>query len=104
PGVVHAGAQTIVARFHVSACSGRAVQGALVYATAVPFNQLSIPPETPTGADGWAVVELHTLAGFPLSPHQQLIAMFVRARKSGENLLGGVSVRRLVSVRVSLRR
>jgi hypothetical protein len=35
PSVVHRGAQQLIVRYHVSACGGRSVQGALVYATAV---------------------------------------------------------------------
>jgi hypothetical protein len=102
PSVVHAGAQQIILRYHVSACGGRPVQGALVYATAVPFAQLSIPGEQPTHSDGFAELSFRTLAGFPASRHQQLLAIFVRARKSGEDLLGGISTRRLFSVPVSL--
>src|SRR5579859_4204256 len=102
PSVVHRGSQQIILRYHVSACGGRSVQGALVYATAVPFSQLSIPGEQTTGPDGFAELTFHTLAGFPASPHQQLLAIFVRARKSGEDLLGGISTRRLFSVPVSL--
>jgi hypothetical protein len=102
PSVVHGGAQTIILRYHVSACGGRSVQGALVYATAVPFAQLSIPGEQPTASDGFAELSFRTLAGFPASRHQQLLAIFVRARKSGEDLLGGISTRRLFSVPVSL--
>jgi hypothetical protein len=102
PSVVRSDTNQVVARFHVSACGSRPVEGALVYATAVPFNQLSIPPEQGTGADGWATITFTRLSGFPVSPHQSLIAVFARARKSGENLLAGISTRRLVSVRVSL--
>lgn len=102
PSVVSRGTQQVILRYHVSACGGRPVQGALVYATAVPFNQFNVPAEQPTGSDGWAELNFQTLAGFPASPNQGLIAVFVRARKSGEDLLGGISTRRLYSVPVKL--
>ena len=97
PSVITRAASDVTVRFHVSACNGRSVSGALVYATAVPYSQFSIPPETPTGPDGWATMTMHQDRFFPASPRQQLLAVFVRARKSGESLLGGVSTRRLVS-------
>jgi hypothetical protein len=102
PSVVSAGVSTLVVRYHVTSTCGGPVQGALVYATATPFNQFSIPPETPTGADGWAELRFQRLGGYPVSPKQQLIAMFVRARKPGESILAGISARRLFSIRVNL--
>lgn len=94
----------VTMRFRVSACGGRPVQGALVYATAVPYNQYAVPPEQMTGADGWAQVTTSQGRAFPAAERQQLLVVFVRARKPGENVLGGISTRRLVSFAVDLRR
>jgi hypothetical protein len=102
PTMVTRGTAHIVTRLHVSACGGRNVAGALVYATTVPFNQFSIPPEQQTGQDGWVTLQMDRLSGFPAARRQQLLVMFVRARKQGESVLGGVSTRRLVSFPVRL--
>lgn len=103
PPVVGRSTTTVTLRFHVT-CRGKAVQGAIVYATAVPFNQFTVPAEQLTGADGWAQLNLGQLSGFPAARQQQLLTVFVRARKSGEDPLGGVSTRRLVSFPVNLSR
>ncbi len=102
PQVVTAGTGTLIVRFHVTSTCGGPVQGALVYATATPYNQFAIPSEQRTDTNGWAELRFQRVSGFPVSGKQQLIAMFVRARKSGGSLLGGISTRRLVSIRVSL--
>ncbi len=75
--------------FRVTACGGRPVQGALVYATAVPFNQYSIAPEATTASDGTVLLTMNQKAGFPAARRQQLLVVFVRARKQGEDLNGG---------------
>jgi len=103
PSPVRRSTLTVTVRFRVSACGGRPVVGALVYTTAVPYNQFTVPKEQPTGGDGWAQLNMSRARAFPASQHQQLLVVFVRARKGGENLLGGVSTRRLVSFRVNLR-
>jgi hypothetical protein len=104
PNVVVRASSSIQVHFRTTACGGRPVQGALLYVTAVPFNQYSIPQETATGADGTATLTMTQLGGFPAARRQQLLVMFVRARKSSEGLTGGgVSARLLVSFPVSLR-
>jgi len=103
PSIVGRSTQSITFRVHVS-CKGKAVQGALVYAPTVPFNQFTNPAEVATGADGWAQFTVTQLSGFPAARSQQLLVVFARARKPGEDVLGGVSTRRLVSFPVDLRR
>jgi len=102
PAVITRSTQTITLRFHISACGGRSVGGALVYETPTPYEQFS-GGEQPTGADGWATLTIHRLRFFPASRQQKLLVVFVRARKTGEDLLGGISARRLVSFKVNLR-
>jgi len=103
PPVATAGTTSLTVRFRVSACGGRPVQGVLVYVTGVPYNMFSIPPEATTGSDGFATLSMNRLRGYPATPRQQLLVLFVRARKQGEPLLGGISTRRLVSFPVNLR-
>src|SRR5262249_28480234 len=100
PNPVPSDTNPIQPKFTITACGGRDVQGALVYATAVPYNQFSIPPEATTDANGVAVLTENREVGFPVSTKQQLLTVFVRARKNGEDLLGGISARRLVSFTV----
>jgi hypothetical protein len=104
PAVIGGSTDTIVARFRITACSGKPVQGALVYVTAVPYNMFTVPQEAQTGSDGWAELRMNRLRGYPATPRQQLLVMFVRGREQGGNLLGGISTRRLVSFPVDLRR
>jgi hypothetical protein len=104
PAVVGGSTDRVSLRVRISACNGKPVQGALVYVTAVPYNQFSVPPEATTGADGVAELSMNRLGGYPATPRQQLLVFFIRARKPGESLLGGISSRRLVSVPVDLRR
>jgi hypothetical protein len=102
PSVVGRSPATVTVRFRVSACNGKPVQGALVYVTAVPYNQFTVPAEAQTGGDGFAQLDLQRLSGYPATPRQRLLVMFVRARKAGDPALAGVSTSRLVSFRVNL--
>jgi hypothetical protein len=97
PSPIPRNATSLQMRIHVSACNGRPVEGALVQTTAVPFNQFSIPAEVATGADGWATLTMSRQALFPASPRQQILVVFVRARKTGDPILAGIAGRRLVS-------
>jgi hypothetical protein len=105
PSVLTASTQSFQLRVHVTSTSpcGGDVQGALVYGTGTPFNQFTIT-EQPTDSTGWASLTFSRLTNFPVNNKQGILAMFLRARKSGENVLGGVTGYRLVSVDVNLNR
>jgi hypothetical protein len=86
-----------VVRFHVSDTRGFAVREALVYVLPLPYGLIRNAPEVQTDGTGWASIQLVPTAKLPL--RRGSLVMFVRARKSGENLLAGVSTRRLVQIR-----
>jgi hypothetical protein len=88
------------ARFHVVDTKGYVVRDALVYMLGVPFGRILNVPEQPTAQDGWATVNVQPTAKLPLVRGGSLV-VFVRARKPGDNVLAGVSARRLVQVGVS---
>jgi len=89
--------QSIQLHLLITAC-GRAVQGASVFATAVPYNQFAVGQGT-TGATGTVVLTEARRSGFPASRHQRLLAVFVRAWKQGEPVTSGVSSSRVVAFR-----
>ena len=90
----------VQARFRVKDTRGFVVRDALVYANAIPFGRIIQPGEVRTDQEGWATMSITPTRLLPLR-NGYLLTMFVRARKSGDDLLAGVSTRRLVSVRTA---
>ena len=84
--------------FKITACGGRPVQGATVFATAVPYNQFGAG-QAPTVNDGTVTLAQSRRAGFPASRHQRILAIFVRASKPGEPATSGVSTSRVFGFR-----
>jgi hypothetical protein len=103
PGRLSASTSSFTLKVVVGDGCGHPVQGALVYATAVPFSQFDVPAEQATGADGSTTLTFARGPAYPASRRQELLALFLRARKPGDATLGGISTRQLVSVPVSLR-
>ena len=91
--------RTFTARFHVSDSRNHSVQGALVFVLALPFGTATTPPEAATGPDGWVTFQMRPSSRVRFG-RPSGIPMFVRARKAGEQLIGGVSTRRLVNLSV----
>jgi hypothetical protein len=88
----------VVARFHVSDTRGFSIQGALVYALGLPYGWTRNGPEVVTDGTGWATITMSPTVNMPL--RNGALVIFVRARKPGDNLLAGVSTRRLVQVSI----
>ena len=89
--------RTFTVRFHVSDSRNHSVMGALVFVVALPFGSTTTPPEVATGGDGWVTFRMRPTRMVRFG-HRGSIPMFVRARKAGERLIGGVSTRRLVNL------
>jgi hypothetical protein len=90
----------VTARFRVSDTRGFRISSALVQVVSVPFGLVRAAGEVETDENGWAT--------FTLLPTQRLVlknggslVLFVRARKTGENPLAGVSTRRLVRLKLA---
>jgi hypothetical protein len=90
---------TVTMRIRVNDTSGRLVQGALVYASGIPFGRVTNMPEVATDANGIATVRFRATARLPIV-RNTAVQFFLRARKPGENPLAGVSTRRLVQIRI----
>lgn len=101
PQVVTLGTRAIQLHVKVTACGGRPVQGATVFASAIPYNQFAAVQRT-TGSSGTATLTETRERGFPArSRNQHLLPVLVRATKPGERLVAGVSTRRMVAFRVA---
>ena len=103
PSLITSSTNQIVAHSRVTACSGRPVQGApCSRRTVVPYDQFA-GQESTTVADGTVNLTLNRQKRRSRSrSKQQLLVMFVKARKNGEDPLAGISNRRLISFPVTL--
>jgi hypothetical protein len=99
PNPVRSRSTTIELRVHVSDTRGFYVRDVLVFARSTPLVTSS-GGEQRTGQDGWATIRLAPRRNFPLRRGYN-VQFFVRARKDGDNILAGVSTRRLVQVRTA---
>jgi hypothetical protein len=97
-GPINKQTQSFSLQVRVGSTCGVAIQGASVYVTAVPYNQFDIPNEKLTGNDGTTTLSFSRLANYPASSKQGQLTLFIRATKPGEDILAGVSTRRLVAV------
>jgi hypothetical protein len=84
----------------VTACGGRPVQGAVVSAIPVPYNQFA-GAQIQTAANGRVTVTETRRPGFPASSHQRLLTVLTRAFKEGEPAAAGVSTSRVVAFHIS---
>jgi len=87
----------ITAKFKVTDTQNRTISGALVYVLGLPYGWTQNAPEQPTDTSGWATITIIPTAAMP---RVASLVMFVRVRKPGDNLLTGVSNRRLVQLRI----
>ena len=87
-----------IMRIRITDARGNLVRGAPVYGIALPYGWIRPAPEAITGSDGWATIQFFPTRLMPL--HNAAAVFFVRARKPGESLLGGVAARRLVQIRI----
>jgi hypothetical protein len=89
----------ITMKIRVSDTRGRLVSGALVLASGIPFGRVTTAPEATTDSNGIATISVRATVRLPLR-RGTAVQFFLRARKAGDDILAGVSSRRLVQVQV----
>jgi hypothetical protein len=94
---IHSRSTPTQMKVHVSDSNGNSVQGSLVYVIGVPYSRINVMPEVQTDATGWATLSITPARAFPRTGY---LTLFVRARVTGQDLLGGTSTRRLVQVTI----
>jgi hypothetical protein len=87
-------------RFRVTDTRGYVVRDATVLVTGVPLGWITQPAEVKTNVDGLVTLQLQPTTRLRLVRGGSMV-MFIRARKEGDNLLAGISSRRLVRVRTA---
>jgi hypothetical protein len=86
----------IVATVTVKDTKGHLVQGALVFIRSTPIVT-STPTDAPTGADGKVTYSITPRSDFPIK-NGYSVQFFVKAYRSGDPTLAGISGTRLVQV------
>jgi hypothetical protein len=99
PSAIRNRQETVTMRVRVTDTRGRLVQGALVLAEAVPFGRVDTSAETATDSRGIATITFRPTVRLPIV-RNTAVQFFLRARKAGEDVLAGISTRRLVQVRI----
>jgi Ig domain of plant-specific actin-binding protein len=94
PSVVTSRSRPITIRVRVFDSRGFVVRGALVFARATP--RVTSSDTGATATDGWISLQLQPLSTFPLK--RGAVQFFLRAYRTGDPLLAGISSRRLVQV------
>lgn len=92
--------QPFTGRFRVTDNRGYVVRDAIVLVTGVPLGWIFASQEVRTNVDGFAQIQLQPTTRLRLVRGGSMV-MFVRARKEGDDLLAGVSTRRLIRVRTA---
>jgi hypothetical protein len=96
PNPVRSRQRPLELRIRVLDTRGYVVRDALVFARSTPLLT-SAPGEQRTARDGWVRLRMTLHADFPLGGGRS-VQFFVRVRKPADDLLAGVSSRRLVQV------
>jgi hypothetical protein len=92
--------QPFTGRFRVTDNRGYIVRDAIVLVTGVPLGWIFASQEVKTNLDGYAEIQLQPTTRLRLVRGGSMV-MFIRARREGDDLLAGISTRRLVRVRTA---